>query len=295
MAKYCPNCGQPSDDSARVCTACGSPFQNTYPTDDEPVTVVADDVDYRPTQQEPVSQPAQPAYQPPSDTAYRPTQSAYQPPSDTAYRPTQSAYQPPSDTTYQPTQSAYQPTQAAYQPRPAQPETPRNYARPLNMAQPNYATPLQQQSIPEKKNKGMVLGIVITVAIVLVIAAIVVTIIVVSNNASRSSDSGFGGSGTGSAASLQGSYYLNSQNDHGITLSRQDIQQYSGGDMTLTIGSNNSGTISAADGSSVPVTFDTSTHTVSVTGMSEGTYTLNGNTLTLTLEEGTVIDEFVRQ
>ena len=82
MAKYCPNCGQPSDDSARVCTACGSPFQNTYPTDDEPVTVVADDVDYRPTQQEPVSQPAQPAYQPPSDTAYRPTQSAYQPPSD---------------------------------------------------------------------------------------------------------------------------------------------------------------------------------------------------------------------
>ena len=163
------------------------------------------------------------------------------------------------------------------------------------MAQPNYATPLQQQSIPEKKNKGMVLGIVITVAIVLVIAAIVVTIIVVSNNASRSSDSGFGGSGTGSAASLQGSYYLNSQNDHGITLSRQDIQQYSGGDMTLTIGSNNSGTISAADGSSVPVTFDTSTHTVSVTGMSEGTYTLNGNTLTLTLEEGTVIDEFVRQ
>ncbi len=321
MAKYCTRCGQLSDDTAAVCAACGAPFQNRYPMDDEPVTVVADDVyeaprqesayqpDPAPTYQQPANtyqpdpapayqQPANP-YQPDPAPTYQQPANTYQPDPAPAYQQPANTYQPDPAPAYQQPANTYQPDSApAYQqpanPYPSNPSYQQSTApTPLNMSAPRYAVPLQQQngyqSVPEKKNKGMVLGIVIISAIVLVIAAVIVTIILVSNSGSHS-----GGSG-GTAASLQGSYYLNSQNDHGTQISRELLQQYLGGDITMTIGSDNTGTISAADGSAAPVTFNTADRTVTVSGAGSGTYTLSGNTLTLTLENGAVIDEFIRQ
>ena len=262
MAKYCSRCGQPSDDSANVCSSCGTWFNSAYPDDDEPATVVADEAYGAPSttyQPEPVSQQPAPAYQ--SEPISQPEPISQQP--APAYQPT-STYQPSS--TYQPTSSYQAPGGPAV-------------AQPLNMGGPKYGVPLQQQGYPtEKKNKGLVLGIVIAASIV-VIAAVILIIVLTS--------------GGGSAASLDGTYYLNSETASGTVMTREDIHTYLGGDVTLTVSGSN-GTLDYNGAGSLPITFDTGSQTVS-SSAGNGTYSLSGNTLRITFTDTNTVDEFIKQ
>lgn len=273
MAKYCTRCGQYSDDTAYVCAACGAPFRATY-EDDEQVTVVADEA-YPSRDSVPAPEYQQPVYQQPTYQQPEYQQPEYPQPMQ------QPAYQQPAQ--------AY--PQNTYQPQ-------RNVATPLNMSSPRVAVPLQQQATTEKKNKGMGLGIGIAVGIVVLIAAIVVLIIVLVNNGNSNSNSG-SGSGGGqsiSQSSLQGNYVLNAQTDHGTRFTRDELLQYLGGDITLTINSDNTGTLVAYDGSSTPMVFNPSDHSVSMAG-TPASYTVSGNTLTVTItdDSGSVVNEFVKQ
>ena len=147
------------------------------------------------------------------------------------------------------------------------------------MSTPHYATPNQQQAYrpaPEKKNKGLIIGICVAAAVV-VITAVILIIVFTS-----------GGSGGG----LPGSYVMDSMTSNGMTYNREQIKQMNGSDITLTIDSNNTGTMTGIGGS-VQMTFNPDTKTVSANGVSSP-YTLSGKTLTITDSDGTSM-KFVKQ
>ena len=289
MAKYCSNCGQLSDDSARNCAVCGTPFGSPYTPSDDAVTVAADDA-YSPrstTYQQPAPPPAPaPAPAPPLQTPYQ--QQSFSQQSFSQQPKTSFPQQPKTSFPQQPSGYQNQPqVGAAYAKQPTQ-----SYAQPINMTQTQYGVPEQRnayQPAPEKKNRSMVIGISVVVGIVVLVAAIIITIVLVGKNAGSS-----GSSGSSATASLQGTYYMNSQNDHGTNISREMLNQIFGGDMILTINSDNIGVLTEPGGESFTMTFNTKDKTVSVNG-SSGTYSLDGNKLTITVDNGGVVNEFIRQ
>ena len=244
MAKQCPVCGRMTDDNAKFCAVCGTPLQ----TPSAPEA------------------PAQPVYEAPAQTAFEtPEQPAYQAPAQPAFdTPEQPTYQPP-----------VQPAQPAQRPYPT--------AQPINQsAGRNYAAPLQQQGYhpqyqpaPEKKNRNLAMGITIAVIIgLLIIGGIVLTIVLVSNATKNNASSSSTGSTTSvSASPLEGTYSLSA-----IHMDGEDYQE-SG---TLVIGGDNKGTFTDATGSSATFVFDTAKQTLTTSLGATGTYTVSGNTLTIT-------------
>lgn len=275
MAKQCPVCGQSTDDYAKFCAGCGTPLTAAADPDDA-VTVVADDAFGTSPQPAP-----QPTYEPPvqlggESEAPQPT---YQPPVQLEPQEAKPTPQPAPQPTYQP------PVQPAntYQPpvQPAQPAgRPYPTATPINASgAPNYAVPRQQQGYqnqyrpaPEGKSRNLGMGIAIAVIIGLLVIGGIVLAVVLINNASHNATSSAGTSANASS-SLEGTYSLTAIHMDGETY------QESG---TMVVNSSNVGTFTDATGSSATFNFDPSTHTLTTSLGAAGTYTLSGNTLTIT-------------
>ena len=149
------------------------------------------------------------------------------------------------------------------------------------MNAPVYGTPLQPngyQPAPASKNKGLIIGIVVAASIVVIVAVVLIIVL----------------TGAGGGGSLQGTYYLNSESTQGTTLNRDQIKEYFGADITLTVGENNQGTLNYGSQGSIPVSFDPDKKTVT-SSVGNGSYSLSGNKLTITYSEGGAVDEFIRQ
>lgn len=136
--KFCPNCGNQVDDSAKVCGYCGTPF----------------------VQPEAPAQPAQPQFQQPAQPQFeQPAQPQFQ-------QPAQPQFQQPAQPQFQ------QPAQPQFQ-QPAQPQFQQpQYQQPY--PQGGFA-PAYGQPQPAKKKTGLIIGII---AAVVVIAVAVVLILV---------------------------------------------------------------------------------------------------------------------
>lgn len=136
--KFCPNCGNQVDDSAKVCGYCGTPF----------------------VQPEAPAQPAQPQFQQPAQPQFeQPAQPQFQ-------QPAQPQFQQPAQPQFQ------QPAQPQFQ-QPAQPQFQQpQYQQPYQ--QGGFA-PAYGQPQPAKKKTGLIIGII---AAVVVIAVAVVLILV---------------------------------------------------------------------------------------------------------------------
>ena len=83
---------------------------------------------------------------------------------------------------------------------------------------------------------------------------------------------------------LKGEYYLNYQIYMGKTYDREVLEDVVGGETTLVIDADSSGTLTIPNQETISLTFDTDNNTVKSNDGRTGTFTLNGVVLEITVD-----------